>query len=327
MEMPRIKVAKLPEGWKENPNPGPMRAASFVVTGGEGNEAEVAVIPMAGMADIEVQLVNMWREQVKLPPITEADTGSQSTEVTIGEAKGKLFDLSSTEPVLGGRYKARILVALLRRGGTAWFFKFAGEQTLVSGQKDAFIDFLEGISFETPVASGLPAGHPPVGGGMAGGMGQGMMAGGGATVPAGAGEHPDWQVPTTWTEVAHSTFLVAKFQTRGEGDLKAEINVSKSPGDGGGLLPNVNRWRGQLSLGALDAAALEKIATPLELPAGKAILVDFTGEGAENNDPVRCIAVMVSLPGETWFYKLMGSATLVGREKDALFKFVRSVKY
>jgi len=134
-------------------------------------------------------------------------------------------------------------------------------------------------------------------------------------------------VPASWTEVAHSPFLVAKFQATGEGGLKAEINVSTSVGDGGGLLPNVNRWRGQLSLGALDQAALEKIASSLELPAGKATVVDFTGEGAENQDKVRCIAVVVSRSGETWFYKLMGSESVVAREKDALLKFVRSVKH
>ena len=53
MAMPRIKVAQLPQGWAENPNPGSMRAASFTVDGGGGNVAEVAVAPMSGMAGIE----------------------------------------------------------------------------------------------------------------------------------------------------------------------------------------------------------------------------------------------------------------------------------
>ena len=81
MAQPTIKVAKLPAGWKENPNPGSMRAASYLVSNSEGSEAEVAVIPMPGMANIELQLVNMWREQAKLPTITEAELGGQSVAV------------------------------------------------------------------------------------------------------------------------------------------------------------------------------------------------------------------------------------------------------
>lgn len=319
-----IKVAKLPEGWTENPNPGAMRAASYLVSDGEGSEAEVAVIPMPGMADIELQLVNMWREQAKQPAITEAELGDQSVPVGIGEAEGKLFEVASTDPVIGGKYKARILVAMLKQTGTTWFFKFAGEDELVVSNKAKFLEFLKGVGFDTPPA--LPAGHPPMTGGSGMPMGQGMM-GGGATVPAGSGEHPEWQVPESWTEVAHSPFLVAKFQVSGNAGTKADINVSTSPGDGGGLLPNINRWRGQLSLSALDQAGVDKVCSAMDLSAGKATVVDFSGEGAENGEKLRCIAVVVTVGGETWFYKIMGGEELVAREKDALLRFVRSVKY
>lgn len=323
--MPTLKVAKLPEGWTENPNPGSMRAASYLVSDGQGNEAEVAVIPMPGMSNIELQLVNMWREQAKLPAVTEAELGGQSVPVAVGKEEGKLFEVASTDPVIGGQYKARILVAMLKQTGTTWFFKFAGEDQLVASNKDRFIEFLKGVSFEAPAA--MPAGHPPVGGNTGMGMGQGMMGGGGATVAPGSGDHPEWQVPGTWTEVAHSPFLVAKFQAKSESGATADINVSTSPGDGGGLLPNINRWRGQLSLAALDAAGVEKVVSSLDLPSGKASLVDFSGEGAENSEKLRCIAVVVPVGGETWFYKIMGSEALVAREKDALVNFVRSVKY
>jgi hypothetical protein len=324
--MPKVKVAKLPEGWTENPSPGSMRAASYLVSDGRGNEAEVAVIPMTGMANIELQLVNMWREQVKLPAIAEADLGSQTTDVPVADGKGKLFELASQDAVIGGKQKARILVAMLKKADTTWFFKFAGEDQLVAAHKDRFLEFLKGVTFEV---SALPEGHPPTGGGtgMGMGMGQGMMGGGGATVPPGAGDQPQWQIPNGWTEVAHSPFLVAKFQVAGDGGLKAEINVSTSSGDGGGLLANVNRWRGQLSLAAMDQAALDKIATSLDLPSGKATVVDIPGEGAENSDKMRCLGVMVPVGGDTWFYKLMGSESVVAREKEALLKFVRSVKY
>jgi len=42
---------------------------------------------------------------------------------------------------------------------------------------------------------------------------------------------------------------------------------------------------------------------------------------------VRLLAVVIPRSGETWFYKLMGSAEVVQQEKDAFLKFVQSVKY
>lgn len=321
---PTIKVAKLPAGWTENPNPGSMRAASYLVKNSEGSEAEVAVIPMSGMADVELQLVNMWREQAKLPTVTETELGNQSVPVTIGTEQGKLFEVASTDPVIGGKYKARILVAMLKQAGTTWFFKFAGEDGLVAANKTPFIGFLKDVSFEAPA---MPAGHPPLAGAGAGtSMGQGMM-GGGATVPPGTGEHPAWTIPKGWTEVARSPILAAKFQVKGEGSAKAEINVSMSSGDGGGLLANVNRWRGFLSLAPLDVHGLERIVNSVQLTGTSATLVDFAGEGAENGEAQRCIAVVVSRPGETWFFRMLGSTTVVNREKESLLEFVRSVKF
>jgi hypothetical protein len=329
--MPALKWAKLPEGWKVNPAPGAMRAASFIVSNGEGNEAEMAAIPMGGMSNIEGQLVNMWRGQVKLPPLNDEEMAKQFSDLPVGDATGKLFELASTEPVIGDKYKARILVAMLKQPDTTWFFKFAGEDTLVAAQRANFLEFLKGVSFEAPPADALPPGHPPMAGGMgAGGMGQGMMGGamqGGDLVKAGTGPHPEWVVPSSWVAVDHSSFLVAKFRVTGEGGTQADINVSSSAGTGGGLLPNVNRWRGQLSLGAIDQTALDKLVTTLDLPVGKATVVDFSGEDAEHDTKSRCVGVMVPVAGSTWFYKLAGSEAVVAREKEALLNFVRSVKY
>jgi hypothetical protein len=275
----------------------------------------------------------MWRGQVKLAPLNDEEMARQSEDVSIGAGKGRLFELASTELVFEGKFKARILVAMFKQPETTWFFKFAGEDEFVAGQKASFIEFLKGVSFEAPAADQLPAGHPPMAGakppgGM--GMGQGMKGGamqGGDTVKAGAGSHPEWQVPAGWQELDHSSFLVAKFRAMGEGGAQADINVSTSAGTGGGLLPNVNRWRGQLSLGPLDQAAVDKLAVTLDLAVGKATMVDFSGADSESDHKSRCVGVMVPRQNETWFYKLAGSEPVVAREKEALLNFVRSVKY
>src|SRR5580658_1377633 len=73
----------LPEGWQETA-PSQMRVASFTVANPDGKPADVGVIPMpAGSQDI--QLVNMWRQQMQLPAATDADADKLSESVSIGD--------------------------------------------------------------------------------------------------------------------------------------------------------------------------------------------------------------------------------------------------
>ncbi len=98
------------------------------------------------------------------------------------------------------------------------------------------------------------------------------------------------------------------------------------PGEVGELLANVNRWRGQVGLAAVDAAGLEKSYTALDVPGGKAMLVDVSGQNKAGKD-TRLVGVIWPRNGQTWFYKLMGAPATVGAEKDNLLKFVQSVRY
>ncbi|HEY0255976.1 MAG TPA: hypothetical protein VGC39_00935 [Candidatus Methylacidiphilales bacterium] len=105
------------------------------------------------------------------------------------------------------------------------------------------------------------------------------------------------------------------------------MNVAVMADEGGGLLANVNRWRGQLGLGTLGENDLSPIVQSLDVPGGKATLVDFTGADATTHAPMRLVGVIVSQNGQTWFYKLMGAEPIVARQKDAFIKFIQSANY
>ena len=153
-----------------------------------------------------------------------------------------------------------------------------------------------------------------------------MMAQAGAAASSGQAK-PNWEVPSGWKEVPGGQFLVAKFALTGAANAQAAVNVSMSSGDGGGLLANVNRWRGQLGLAPTTEADLAKEAQSLDLPGGKATLADITGQNASTGQATRLLAAVVPQSGKTWFYKLMGDAQVVQAEKEAFLKFVQAVKY
>ena len=121
--------------------------------------------------------------------------------------------------------------------------------------------------------------------------------------------------------------MVLKSFSTGDAEHEAKISVTAFPGDVGGPLANVNRWRNQLSLEPVAESELAKLTTSIDVLGGKATVVDMTGTDGKTGKAARMIAAMVTRKEKTWFYKLMGDATTVAREKDAFVKFVQTVRY
>jgi hypothetical protein len=306
---------KTPGGWTEVPA-GEMRVASFKIQGQNGKQADVSVVPLPGLPGTDDANVNRWRGQVGLPPVSPEELKKSGENVEAAGQPAKLYDIAGQNP--GNGEAARILGVIQHRDDAVWFFKMTGDSDLVEQQKPAFVAFLKSVSFTAAAApTGLPASHPPVGD-----MGT-LMA---PTATISSKGKPNWQVPAGWQEVSGGQFLVAKFTIAGDSGAVA-VNVSSSPGEGGGLVGNVNRWRGQLGLAPLSEGEVNKSATAIDVQGGKASLVDLSGTDARTGQPTRLVGVMVPQSGQTWFYKLMGNAKVVESQKDAFTQFVQSAKY
>jgi hypothetical protein len=301
-----------------------MRVGSFKISGSNAQEAEVSIVPLAGMAGGDFANVNRWRGQVGLPSAADDVLQAAAENVDAGGQPAGLYDVAGTNSLSGE--VNRIIAVIQHREGTTWFVKMTGDANLVEQQKPVFVDFLKSLSFTSqasgqPGASGmgaqgqaaLPPGHP---------------AFGDMSTPADAGPishdgQPNWQVPAGWKEVSGGQFLTAKFVLNGADGAMANVNVSSAPGDGGGLVPNINRWRGQLGL----QPATDVSAVTFSLPGGQGQIVNFTGTSAQTGKPAEIQAVVVTQPDRTWFYKLMGDPALVEAQKDAFTDFVKSAKY
>jgi hypothetical protein len=98
-------------------------------------------------------------------------------------------------------------------------------------------------------------------------------------------------------------------------------------GDGGGLMANFNRWRGQLGLAPVGETDLTKQVQALDVPGTKATLADISGTDARTGQKARLLAAIVPEGSQTWFYKLMGSEQVVDQQKEAFIKFVQTAKY
>jgi hypothetical protein len=300
----------LPSGWQEKPLT-EFRAASFDAKGRDGQVADVSVIPMP-TSGREVDLVNMWRQQMQLPAVTDADADKAAEAVSVGSEQGKMFEFASEQPVGGNTQKARMVVAMLMRGGTSFFFKMTGADSVVTEQKPAFLDFLKSISFEAP--STVAMSNPQAS------MGADPMSPTEATPVSVAG------LPDGWKEIPNPPMLLAKYVIQGSGDAKADVNISALAGTGGGLMMNINRWRGQLGLSPLSEEDFSKEARTMDLAGGKATLVDLTGTDKAGKRS-RLVGIIAPQTDQTWFYKLIGDPQIVEQQKDAFTKFIQTAKF
>jgi len=318
--LPKLKYT-LPDGWKEKPLT-QLRVASFEVSE-NGKTADVSVIPLGGLAGGDAANVNRWRGQVGLPPLAEAELKPSAEPTRVGDQAADLYDLAGTAP--GSGDSERIVGTIMHTEEATWYFKMTGDAALVEKQKPAFAAFLKSVEFQKPTGtapldpSQLPAGHPALSGLAAG-------AGSAAGAAPAAADKPTWTVPADWKEGELAPFLVAKYVIQGAGEATAAVNVSELDGNGGGLVPNLNRWRKQLGQPALAEDDAAKLPT-VDASGAKAVVADFTGTDARTGKPARLLGLVLPLNGQTWFYKLMGDPELVGQQKDALIKFVQSAQY
>ena len=304
---PRIHWV-VPTGWKTLP-PNTMRVGNFLVASDDGRKVEISVIPFPGPAGTELDNVNRWRRQINLSPITDAEIKSE--ELTIGGNAAKLYDMTGTEADPSG-HKTRVLAASALVNDTSWFFKMSGDENLVAAQRAAFDQFLKSVSFGSaaPVAPITRSAAPTPQ----------------TAQPADQGNavEPQWDVPKDWKPGNPSDARKGSFAFA-DNSGAADISVTVFPGDVGGTLANVNRWRSQISLQPVEEGQLAGLLAPLDVAGGKAMLVDMTGHSPDTKKS-RIIAVSLPRGGNTWFFKMIGDDTTVAGQKTAFLKFVQSTR-
>jgi hypothetical protein len=135
-----------------------------------------------------------------------------------------------------------------------------------------------------------------------------------------------WTAPAHWQSKPATSMRKATYTLAADG-AEAELAITAFPGDVGGDLANVNRWRGQVGLGNLSAAELAGATQHLDVNGLHLTVVDYTGQGASAGQ--RLLGAIVPIdakPTETWFFKLSGPAALLGRERDAFLEFLKSIR-
>lgn len=116
----------------------------------------------------------------------------------------------------------------------------------------------------------------------------------------------------------------ATFAIPGTNGTDAELTITAFPGDVGGELANLNRWRSQLELPPLPPTELDQAIDRHEHEGLKIALVDFAN--SKGDASTRILGAWIPFEGGTWFFKMTGPDAVVAREKQIFDDFLHTVK-
>lgn len=163
----------------------------------------------------------------------------------------------------------------------------------------------------------LPSGHPATPGATAG-------ADPHAQLQTAADEALTWTAPSGWQAKPPSMMRKATYVISGDNGASAELAISAFPGDVGGEVANVNRWRGQVGLAEVGATEAAAAIERLDVNGLKVGIVDVVDHAAAS--PTHLIGAMVPVQGATWFFKLTGPDAVVAPQKTAFVAFIKTLQ-
>lgn len=318
----------LPAGWKEQPGGSDMRLATLLPNPEDPQFGVTVVrVPPAGK-NLQFN-INRWEEQVGLKPSKADELGKVIKQVDVNGVPALVIDLAGPPAKPADPPSQRILVAIFDRGADVWFFKLSAADEKVAPHAAKFQELVASVRFVPGTPKAAPAAH-----GHAGGAGEAASrpAAGGDNPHAGAAMTPkklaSYDTPAGWQkENKANAMRVVSFQV-GQGEAAAEMIVTRlNAGNVGSFLDNVNRWRGQVGL---EPVAVQKDAgesQPVDIAGEQAAQFDYTGPAA-GGKPAKRVVVALSMVGpDIWFFKLLGPAATVERERPAMAAFLKSIKF
>ncbi len=130
----------------------------------------------------------------------------------------------------------------------------------------------------------------------------------------------EYTVPESWAPGRSGGIRKLAFVTDEDGE-ETELTVTTLGKAGAGVLPNVNRWRGQIGLEPIASAGLEDLTSEIDFSGNRATLIELRGKEKSMR------VVMAERGNVVWFFKMMGSTDAITRQEKNFMEFIQSVKF
>lgn len=293
-----VIVWKLPDHWGENPELSGPLAGSFHVKTDSGPKGRIGVMPFREAVS-SLEITNMFGMELGYQGFNQ-ETLKQVLQVK--KIEGKNFDWIRLTERVQSENPSTALLAILRNEQDTWLFPFIADAQLINAEMESFTNFLGSIiarAGKKKIRAVMPALPPP-------------------PVPTASG-NPTWETPKHWLPGKVSSMRVGSFLVQDENGKELDFSITTFPGDVGGLLPNINRWLGQVNLPEVNPDSQSKYVSEIILDEKSAQLL------IAENEEKSVYGALYFGPSQSWFFKLIGDSELARVEKENFLTLLESV--
>lgn len=135
----------------------------------------------------------------------------------------------------------------------------------------------------------------------------------------------EWALPAGWAARQPGAMQYAAFEPV-PGDSEVLVTVIPMPG-GQPLLPNINRWEGQLGLPQSNQADAQAKVMTFAVEGLAIQRVKLVGESKDGAPASAIDAAFVDRGDQEWFFKLQGRAEKVAAAQPKFEEFLRSLRF
>ncbi len=125
-------------------------------------------------------------------------------------------------------------------------------------------------------------------------------------------------LPEGWTDAGATVMRKANLRVSEE-QGSAEITALIFPGDVGGRIANINRWRNQIGLDPVTPEDLPEFTEICMISGHRGLYIKLKSE------PKSLLGVILPFHGQTWFFKMIGDSETVFANETAMKVFLDSV--
>src|SRR4029078_6002901 len=144
---------------------------------------------------------------------------------------------------------------------------------------------------------------------------------------------PKFTLAPAWKSVPAQGMRKAEFVVS-EGPQEARVTLFEFPANAGPMisdpLGNINRWRGEIGLNALEKEGLASATQPIEIDGQKATYAPMIPDPAkpeESKSKDATLAAILKTGDQVWFIKMRGERELVKKHEEEFKAFLKSLKF
>jgi hypothetical protein len=138
-----------------------------------------------------------------------------------------------------------------------------------------------------------------------------------------------WTAPEAWKALPAGGMRMASFQLEDMSKNDFDCSITKLGPVAGGLADNINRWRRQIKLEPLDAAAIEESVDRLKTASGLLVArcqLNSAGDNAPTSTDRSMRVAIIQEADATIFIKLVGRHDAVAANIDSFDALVASFR-